>query len=204
MAHGLLILLIGEENKNRQAYLHLDKTYVVEILFGFETDTYDTLGKITKVSQLQEVTKLGIENAVHSSSGKQEQVYPPYSSKAVLGKPLFWWARNNKLDEIVVPTRVVEIYDIALLEKKKISGKALLKDIQEKIAKVNGNFRQETIVKEWKKNIDKNVAYSLIKISVDCSSGTYMRTLAYNLGKKLGCGAIAYDIYRTKVGEYTL
>jgi tRNA pseudouridine55 synthase len=122
----------------------------------------------------------------------------------VLGKPLFWWARNNKLDEIVVPTRVVEIYDIALLEKKKISGKALLKDIQEKIAKVNGNFRQETIVKEWKKNIDKNVAYSLIKISVDCSSGTYMRTLAYNLGKKLGCGAIAYDIYRTKVGEYTL
>src|SRR3989338_4911372 len=48
MASGLLLLLAGEEIKNKEKYLNLDKEYEFEILFGFQTDTYDILGKITK------------------------------------------------------------------------------------------------------------------------------------------------------------
>ncbi|KKR79021.1 MAG: tRNA pseudouridine synthase B [Candidatus Nomurabacteria bacterium GW2011_GWA2_40_9] len=48
MASGLLIILAGEECKNKEKYLNLDKEYEFEILFGFQTDTYDILGKITK------------------------------------------------------------------------------------------------------------------------------------------------------------
>ena len=46
MAEGLLIILIGEECKNKEKYLGLDKTYEFKILVGFSTDTYDLLGMI--------------------------------------------------------------------------------------------------------------------------------------------------------------
>src|SRR5687767_12670821 len=44
LAHGVMLLLLGEENKNRDKYLSLDKTYEFKVLFGVETDTFDFLG----------------------------------------------------------------------------------------------------------------------------------------------------------------
>src|ERR1035437_1661782 len=51
LAEGLLIVLYGDEIKNKEKYLGLDKEYEVDILFGFATDTYDVLGKVTKVAE---------------------------------------------------------------------------------------------------------------------------------------------------------
>ena len=48
LAHGLLLLLVGEETKNRNAYLSLRKIYEFEMILGFETDTYDILGYLKK------------------------------------------------------------------------------------------------------------------------------------------------------------
>ncbi|MGL4735991.1 MAG: tRNA pseudouridine(55) synthase TruB [Cellulosilyticaceae bacterium] len=42
------------------------------------------------------------------------------------------------------------------------------------------------------------------KIRVNCSKGTYIRTLCTDIGKKLGCGAHMGELLRTKVGAYTL
>jgi tRNA pseudouridine55 synthase len=39
---------------------------------------------------------------------------------------------------------------------------------------------------------------------VECSSGTYIRSLAHEMGEKLGCGAHLSEICRTAVGEFTL
>ncbi len=39
---------------------------------------------------------------------------------------------------------------------------------------------------------------------VVCSKGTYVRSLAHDLGQKLGCGAFLYQLERTKIGEFKL
>jgi tRNA pseudouridine55 synthase len=44
MAKGLLLILVGDENKNKIKYEKLDKEYVFEVLFGISTDSYDILG----------------------------------------------------------------------------------------------------------------------------------------------------------------
>jgi tRNA pseudouridine55 synthase len=41
-------------------------------------------------------------------------------------------------------------------------------------------------------------------IDVYCSSGTYVRSLAHDLGKELGCGAHLIGLRRTKSGRFTL
>src|SRR3984885_2434552 len=50
----------------------------------------------------------------------------------------------------------------------------------------------------------KEVSGSLAKVSIECASGTYVRSLAHDMGATLGCGAHLAEIVRTAVGEFTL
>ncbi len=43
-----------------------------------------------------------------------------------------------------------------------------------------------------------------VVIDVYCSSGTYVRSLAHDIGEKLGCGAHLVGLRRTKSGRFTL
>lgn len=43
-----------------------------------------------------------------------------------------------------------------------------------------------------------------LKLDVSCSKGTYIRSLAYDLGKALGSGAHLSSLKRTRIGHYKL
>jgi len=43
-----------------------------------------------------------------------------------------------------------------------------------------------------------------IDFAVKCGSGTYIRTLAHDLGQRLGCGAHLAGLVRTGIGEFSL
>ena len=43
-----------------------------------------------------------------------------------------------------------------------------------------------------------------LKIRTHVSSGTYIRTLAEDLGKKLGCGAYTKELRRTQIADYKI
>jgi tRNA pseudouridine55 synthase len=45
---------------------------------------------------------------------------------------------------------------------------------------------------------------SVARFIIECSSGTYIRSLAHEMGQKLGCGAHLAEIARTAVGEFSL
>lgn len=44
----------------------------------------------------------------------------------------------------------------------------------------------------------------LVRFSVTCSKGTYIRTLCHDIGEKLGCGGCMEALLRTKAGRFTL
>jgi tRNA pseudouridine55 synthase len=50
----------------------------------------------------------------------------------------------------------------------------------------------------------QEVEGSIARFVVECSSGTYIRSLAHEMGQQLGCGAHLAEITRTAVGEFTL
>ncbi len=43
-----------------------------------------------------------------------------------------------------------------------------------------------------------------VRIRVECSKGTYIRTLCHDIGAKLQCGGCMKSLLRTKVGQFTL
>jgi len=46
--------------------------------------------------------------------------------------------------------------------------------------------------------------YPKAELLIDCSKGTYIRSLAHDLGELLGCGAHLSGLVRTKSGSFTL
>jgi tRNA pseudouridine55 synthase len=208
MAEGILLVLVCEENLKRKEYELLPKTYEFTIALGLETDTYDILGILQKKTLQpydKEKMKSEIEKLIPKYIGKHIQEYPPYSSPRVNGKPLFYWAREGRLDEIEIPKKEIRIYNFQLNSEKSISTSDLQEYIFERINKVKGEFRQQEIKNTWNEFFDKNnESISTFTFTIECSSGTYIRSITHELGKNLGTNAIALQINRIKVGEFTI
>lgn len=50
----------------------------------------------------------------------------------------------------------------------------------------------------------ERVSDDTYRMRVECSKGTYIRTLCSDIGKKLGCGAVMSSLVRTRTGQFTL
>ncbi len=46
--------------------------------------------------------------------------------------------------------------------------------------------------------------YPKLKIKIKCGKGTYIRSLANDIGKKLGCGAYLEKLIRTQIGKFNI
>ncbi len=206
MAEGLLLVLVGEENKSREKYLNLDKEYECEILFGFATDTYDILGFVTDFSKITTDNKKlqnRVEEILPTLMGTFEQTYPPYSSKPVNGKSLFMHSREGNIN-IELPKHEVTVKNIETIDWREIGIGEFGESIKERISKVNGDFRQQETLKKWKDILENNpnISFPVLKLRISCGSGFYVRTFGSDLGKKIGIPALTYSIKRTRVGEY--
>lgn len=196
LASGLLLVLSGEDCKQKDNYLGLSKTYQVEILFGVATDSHDVLGKITKTKLISSTEFAYVQKKLNDIFiklvGKKYQEYPKYSTPKIAGKKQFG--------------KEVEIFSIAKSSTRKIKADKLLKEVGKKINLVTGDFRQAIILKKWQSFLVKNLNHDfyLAKVTVKAGSGTYMRLLAHNLGRELKIPALAYSIHRTQVGPYRL
>ncbi|PCI30085.1 hypothetical protein COB55_00820 [Candidatus Wolfebacteria bacterium] len=203
IAEGVLLVLAGEERYEKNKYLALGKEYVVKVLFGFSTDTYDILGEV--MTQVDTVpNKKEIEMQSKFFIGTYDQTYPPYSSKTVNGKPLFRFARDGALHTIERPKRSVTVGGIVLNNYEKQSGDIILEIIKSRVADVKGDFRQEVIAKRWEDVIDVNKKYVEATFTIHCSSGTYVRTIVHELGQRLGIPACILELKRIRVGNYSV
>ncbi len=207
MAEGELLVLVGKECKNKEKYLELDKEYEVEILFGFSTDTYDVLGlaknlTIRLLSNYDVMRHQGkVSRFLERLVGKQSQEYPPFSARTVDGKPLFQITKEDGLRAIKMPKKEIEIYRAELLKNYYITGRELGNDIAKRVLLVRGDFRQGEIMKRWEKVLEakKEKQFLISKVRIKCSSGTYMRSIAHNIGESLGVPSLAFKIKRTKI-----
>ncbi|HRN95881.1 MAG TPA: hypothetical protein PLD54_00365 [Candidatus Levybacteria bacterium] len=203
MAEGVLLVLVGDECKKRDLYQKLPKSYEVTGVFGISTDTYDALGMIQRVqtAPLTDIHKT-IQTLLPSYICTFDQPYPPYSSARVNGKPLFYWAREGKIDTITIPSKHIEITQIQITDHGEFSGSELVSLVQDKINNVSGDFRQQEILETWRKQVPIKTTFPFITFTINSSHGAYMRSLIHDMGEKSQTGAIALHIKRLSVGNY--
>ena len=135
LATGVLPLLIGKGTLCSKYLINHDKVYEVSLKLGISTDTMDTEGKIIEEKKVNSniLAKENIEKVLSSFIGKQEQTPPIYSAIKVAGKKLYEYARKGQ--EVEIPKREIEIYNIELVGINKVS-----KEIEFKVSCSKGTY----------------------------------------------------------------
>ncbi len=194
MAHGSLIILIGDACKERDAYTALDKEYVFEILFGVSTDTADILGIVQK--SMPSIVR-NPENCV--SVGEYRMPYPAFSSKTVNGKSLFQYALEGTLDTITIPETNMTVRSVVFDGSRPVGRDELLSNIRARLGSIQGgavnDFRKDDVLASW--DTIATGDYTIARFTAVVSSGTYIRSLSEMAGYRIGVPALAYSIERT-------
>lgn len=162
MASGVLPVAIGNATRLFDYFLTKKKTYVATFTFGYDSDTLDTTGTVTK-KDVKIPTEEEIKTVIPNFVGEVLQVPPNYSAKNIGGKRGYQLARAGV--EFELPPKKVVIYSIRLLKKVDVNS---------------------------------------FSFEIECGGGTYIRSIARDLGEKLGTKAIMSSLIRTKSGIFEL
>jgi len=203
MAEGLLTVLVGEENRAVHSLREQSKTYELDVLLGLSSDSFDALGMLSDPVDTS-LDAPSVALACSRFEGDYLQAYPPFSQARVGGVSLIASSRAGVAVERPVAPR--SIHAIALLGVGPIDLASASERALPRIALVRGDFRQEAISARWRALAAErpDASLTVASLRVRCSAGTYMRSLAHDLGAALGFPALAWRIRRTEAGGLTL
>jgi tRNA pseudouridine55 synthase len=174
MATGVLI--VGVEKATRLlGHLALtSKQYTGTVRLGQATDTDDAQGQIVSQASAAGVTEAALSDAAAALTGDIEQVPPGISAIKVGGQRAYKLTREGAAPELKARPVTISSLDITAL-------RPLIE-----LAGPDG---------EPAELLDAD-------IEVTCSSGTYIRAIARDLGAALGTGGHLTALRRTRVGPY--
>ena len=170
LAEGMMIVMANGATKFSDYLMKKDKTYLVEMELGYETETLDLEGK--KINEYKGEIEINIEllnEVLNKYKGKIKQIPPMYSAIKKDGIKLYQLARSG--EKIELEARDIEIYNIYDVEfnNKKIrfrcdvsSGtyiRSLVRDIGRELgyfATMTELFR-EKVGKFCKKDFNKKI-----------------------------------------------
>lgn len=113
LADGLLLVATDEDTKLLEYVSNKTKEYIVEGVFGFETDTYDILGKVLNAKN-EKVSEETLANNLEKLSKITSQLPPKFSAKKINGVRAYELARKDIDFEIKEQT--IKIMDFKLLD----------------------------------------------------------------------------------------
>ncbi len=208
MAEGVMLVLSGKELKKKEEFLQSDKIYEVEVLLGLSTDSGDILGLPQNCNQALDVSKKKLQEILKKFEGKIKWRYPIFSGKTINGEKIFSLYLKGKLKKEQIPFYESKIKSIELIDLHKISSKEFLKEVIEKLNKLQissinekfSDFRKEEVKSAWQKLLaTEDKSFLILKIRVHSAKGVFMRQLAQKIGKSLGSCAIAKSIKRVEI-----
>jgi len=113
-AVGVLPVCIGKATRLAEYLTSSTKRYRALIGFGYETDTQDGSGQVTRSTELPVLNRDEFERVLECFIGESEQVPPMFSAVKINGQPLYKLAREGK--EIEREARKIQIYDLKLID----------------------------------------------------------------------------------------
>ena len=184
LASGLLLLVLGRATRLARFLTASDKTYEAEIRLGVATDTYDALGAPTTAPYAGPMpSSADVERALEAFRGTFLQQPPAYSAKKIDGQRSYKLARANRSTRPALPAYPAPPADPGLPANPVLPAPVSVTAHAIDLTACDGD---------------------VVTLRVDCSSGFYVRSLAHDLGQRLGTGAHLTALRRTRSGGCTL
>lgn len=201
MATGLLLLGIGKATRLLTYLVGADKTYEATIRLGQETLTEDAEGEITASlgCPLSMLDAERLASAMTSLTGEIAQVPSAVSAIKIDGVRSYKRVRDGEAVEL--KARPVTIHSFELLAQPQ----AVVVEVP---AVKTGSLPSPEDPAQVERPVGaaeepQTVEVTDVRVRVRCSSGTYIRALARDLGKALGVGAHLTALRRTELGPFT-
>jgi tRNA pseudouridine55 synthase len=184
-ATGVLVLGVGRATRLLRFLTPLEKSYEGEVVLGVETSSLDASGETTAVHDMAGVTLGQARAAAAGLVGDLAQVPPMVSAVRVGGRRLHQLAREGM--EVERQARPVTVHRFDVLSLLAPPDRRNPRSPGARSGSGRGSG-----------------AGPVLRVEVDCSSGTYVRVLAADLGRALGGGAHLRALRRCAVGPFTL
>ena len=191
MATGLLLLGVGRATRFLTYLVGADKTYAATIRLGLETTTEDAEGEVTAAHgcRIDDLSGDRLQKAMAGLTGQIQQVPSAVSAIKVDGVRAYKRVRDGQ--DVELEARPVTIHELrltgepcqAVVDLAGAAAGGVLKGVE-----TDGAEGEVQVVD--------------LDVVVSCSSGTYVRALARDLGQALGCGAHLTALRRTGVGPF--
>jgi tRNA pseudouridine55 synthase len=120
MAEGVLLVCLGNATKMCELLTEKNKTYTCTMILGCTSDTEDSTGKITQVTEDYPDVKL-VTDTINSFVGDYMQIPPMYSAIKVGGKKLYELAREGKVIERTPRPVTIHSIDIISIELPQVT-----------------------------------------------------------------------------------
>jgi tRNA pseudouridine55 synthase len=190
MATGVLV--VGVEKATRLlGHLTLtDKEYQATIRLGQATDTGDAEGTVTAGRPAGHLSLAQVQAAAAALTGEIQQVPPAVSAIKVAGRRAYQLTREGAPP--VLKPRPVTVWSFTV------------QAVQPALAGSPGAGLPGTSLPGT--GLPAPAPGDLLDVAVEvrCSSGTYIRALARDMGEALGVGGHLTRLRRTRVGPYGL
>ena len=190
MATGLLVLGIGRATRFLTYLVGADKTYESTIRLGMETTTEDAEGQViaARGCRIDDLIEGRLQEALASLTGRIQQVPSAVSAIKVNGVRAYKRVRDGQ--DVELEARPVTIHELRLTGEPRQAGVDLP-------GAAAGDASADA-----EDGVGGEVQVVDLDVVVSCSSGTYVRALARDLGRTLGCGAHLIALRRTGVGPF--
>ncbi|KZS91128.1 pseudouridylate synthase 4, partial [Sistotremastrum niveocremeum HHB9708] len=219
LADGVLVVGVGAATKKLSDFLDCDKEYQAICLLGSETDTYDSEGSIVRRVPWSHVTRDAIEKVLPTFTGKIQQTPPIYSALKMDGKPLYEYAREGRPLPRPIEKREVTMHKLEVLSFENPASAADADDghSYKPPEKIFTAEQREALKKALEGGIDHSVDKTpplddipdedqtvppVFKIRMTCSSGTYVRCIAHDIGHAVGSAAHVVSLTRLHQGKW--
>ena len=192
MATGLLVLGIGRATRFLTYLVGADKTYESTIRLGMETTTEDAEGQViaARGCRIDDLIEGRLQEALASLTGRIQQVPSAISAIKVNGVRAYKRVRDGQ--DVELEARPVTIHELRLTGEPRQAGVDL-----------PGAAAGDALAGA-EDGVGGEVQVVDLDVVVSCSSGTYVRALARDLGRTLGCGAHLIALRRTGVGPFDI
>ncbi|MBQ6072529.1 MAG: tRNA pseudouridine(55) synthase TruB [Bacteroidales bacterium] len=193
LATGLLLVCVGKATKVAEALQASEKEYVATVEFGATTPSYDLEQPVDCLYPFEHITEEAVKAVLPDFLGPQEQVPPLFSAKIINGLRAYEYARTG--EPVELRTNHIEIFSITL-EKFTLHN-----------AMTGDGYTVDKVVRNihnYHTSGTSDGTRPAATLRIRCSRGTYIRSLARDLGLALGSGGYLTALRRTASGEFRL
>lgn len=202
MARGLTRVLLDENRKLMDNYLDTIKKYSFKLVIGIKTKSDDILGEIVKVSQKDYYDSI-ISYLMGEIANQKRQHFHPYSAKRItigdVRRPLHYFSRRNITSHSDLPQKSVCIENMSIGDLYEIPFSGYRDQVDCNLGMISGKnkelFDVDNILKQWK-DIEYSENIKCLDITMEVSSGYYIRMIPYYLYRDLDIPTHIFDIHR--------